>query len=155
MVCAGCICLFLLLRLCRRRSGQQSLCAESWWAAGFLAILRCNRVALWKLLRLWNLLFLLFMSYKADNKGNTATILCDFVYLIPVHAHCTQRSSIWKQGFLFILMLKDLMITGLKVNHTVVQSGRLVKKRKNAHLAFLCLANSHKSFWYHFLTAIN
>lgn len=42
------------------------------------------------------------------------------------------------------------MITGQKVNNTVVQSGGLGKKRKHAHPAFLCLANSHRSFWYHF-----
>lgn len=115
--------------------------------------LRCKHVALWKFLRLWNLLFWGFMSYEADDKGNVATIL--WLYLVPVHAHCTYHSNIWKQVFLFILMLKDLMIAGLKVNHTVVQSGRLGKKRKHAHPALLCLANSHVSFWYHFLTAIN
>lgn len=50
-------------------------------------------------------------------------------------------------------MLKDLMIAGLKVNHTVVQSGRLGNKRKQTQPALLCLANSHRSFWCHFLTA--
>lgn len=76
-----------------------------------------------------------------------------FATLIPVCARCTQHNNIWKQVFLFILMLKDLMIAGLKVNHTVVQSGRLGNKRKQTQPALLCLANSHRSFWCHFLTA--
>lgn len=45
------------------------------------------------------------------------------------------------------------MIAGLKVNHTVVQSGRLGNRQKQAQPALLCLANSHGSFWCHSLTA--
>lgn len=51
---------------------------------------------------------------------------------------------------MFILVLKDLMITGQKVNNTVVQSGRLGQKSKHGHPACLCLANSRRSFCCHF-----
>lgn len=113
--------------------------------------LRHQHVSLWKILRLWNLLFLLFMSDKADNKRNTTTVLCNSslpnpsTYMLHLPPHHLEAGF-----FLFILVLKDLMITGQKVNNTVVQSGRLGQKSKHAHPACLCLANRHRSFCCHF-----